>query len=189
MNQTKAKPNHGDISFNHVAAVADRMVWTGRLPTLNAICEELNVRSINKKVGQYFALWKAGHNHARVEKTHIADLPPELQHLLAEAFERRVTALTAKLNAESAEIQVDRDRLVKVNEQQAAQIEALMLSLGDAEVKIADQERRISRLKKEIAAERDAHVRTEQSVRDAMQDLTRAEHAPEDSFPESSGGA
>ena len=188
MRQNKVKPNHADINFNDVAAVADRMVWTGRLPTLSAICEELNVRSTGK-VGQYFAMWKAAHSHNQSDKTHIADLPSELQHLLAEAFEKRVAALTAKLNAESAEIQVDRDRLVKINEQQAARIQALMLALGDAEVKIADRDRRISSLKKEIAAERDAHVRTEQRIRDAMQELTRVEHTLEDFSPESSGGA
>lgn len=40
-----------------------------------------------------------------------------LQHHFAEAFERRVSPLLAKLNAESAEIGVDRDRLGKVSEQ------------------------------------------------------------------------
>jgi uncharacterized coiled-coil protein SlyX len=188
MRQFKVKPNGENIDFNDVAAVADRMVWTGRLPTLEAICEELNVRNTDK-VGQYFALWRTGHGHNQSEKTHIADLPPELQHLLAEAFERRVASLTAKLNAESAEIQIDRDRLVKINEQQAAQITALMRALGDAEAKIANQEKRIAGLRKEIAAERDAHVKTEQRIRDAMQELTRVEHTLESPFPETSGGA
>jgi hypothetical protein len=188
MRQIKTKPNHADVGFNDVAAVADRMVWTGRLPTLKAICEELNIRS-SDKIGRYFALWKAGHGEARAEKTHIADLPPELQHLLAEAFEKRMTALTARLSAESGETRADRDRLLKINEEQAVRIEALMLALGDAEARIADLNRQVSRLTQEIAAERDAHIKTERRIRDAMQELTKVEHTLEDFLPESSGGA
>jgi hypothetical protein len=139
MKQIKVKPNHADIDFNDVVVVADNILRAGRLPTLNAICEALGMRDI-EKVRQYFTLWKAGHGHTRTEKTHIADLPLELQYLLAEAFERRVIALTAKLNAQFSEIQVDRDRLLKINEEQAAQIQALMLALGEAETRIADQD-------------------------------------------------
>jgi hypothetical protein len=155
MNQIKVKANHLDLNFNTVAAIADRMAWTGRLPTLCAICEELHVQSTDK-VKQYFELWKTRYTNNGAEKTHIADLSSQLQHLLAEAFERRVIALKAKLKAEGAEIRVDRDRLAKINEQKDAKIEALMLALGDAEVKIADQARRISRLKNEMAVERNA---------------------------------
>ncbi|MGA2226594.1 MAG: hypothetical protein ABSH41_19320 [Syntrophobacteraceae bacterium] len=163
MNQIKVKANHSNIDFNSVAAVADRMVWTGRLPSLNSICGELHVQS-SDEVNQYFELWKTRYCCNGVEKTHIADLSSELKHLLAEAFEKRVIALRAKLKAESAEIRVDRDRLVKINEQKDAKIEALMLALGDAEVKIADQARRISRLKNEVAVGRDAVAKAEQRI-------------------------
>ena len=46
--KAKVKPGSVNISFEDVAAVADRMAWTGRLPTLSAVCKELNVRSIDK---------------------------------------------------------------------------------------------------------------------------------------------
>ncbi len=167
--QIKNKRSSVNVSFEDVAAVADRMVWTGKLPTADAICEELNARSIDR-VRQCLTLWKAGYNHIHAEnhihggKTRIAHITPELEHLVSEVFEGRITALKAKLKAEYAEIRIDRDRLVKVNEQQAAQIEALMLALGDAEVKIADQARRISRLKTEIAAGRDALAKAEQRI-------------------------
>jgi hypothetical protein len=161
MNQIKVKQNHSDLNFNTVAGIADRMAWTGRPPTLCGICEELHVESTDE-VMQYFELWKARYSSDGVEKTHIADLSSELKHLLAEAFEKRVIALRAKLKAESAEIRVDRDRLAKINEHKDAKIEALMLALGDAEVKIADQARRISRLKNEVAVGRDALAKAEQ---------------------------
>jgi transposase len=163
MNQIKVKPNHLDLNFNTVAAIADRMVWTGRPPTLCAICEELHVQSTDE-VDQYFELWKTRYCCNGVEKTHIADLSSELKHLLAETFEKRVIALRAKLKAESAEIRVDRDRLAKINEHKDAKIEALMLALGDAEVKIADQARRISRLKNEVAVGRDALAKAEKRI-------------------------
>jgi hypothetical protein len=161
MKQTKVRPDHPDLDFNDVAAVADRMVWTGRPPTVSAICEELNTACIDR-VRQCFALWKAGYNHSHAQKTHILDLPSEFQHLLAEGFERRIIASEAKLKAECAEIRADRDRLAKINEHKDAQIQALMLALGDAEVKIADQARRISRLRKGIAEGRDALRKAEQ---------------------------
>jgi hypothetical protein len=186
MNQVKAKPNHLDLDFNKVAAIADRMVWTGKLPTLCAICEQLHVRSTDK-VKEYFESWKTLYSVNGAEKTHIADLPSESKHLLGEAFERRVMALRAKLNAEIAEIRADRNRLAEINEQKDAQIQALMLALGDAEVKIADQARRISTLKNEMAVERNALAKAEQRIRDARQELTRAEHSLED-YPSDMGG-
>jgi len=79
-------------------------------------------------------------------------------------FERRITALRARLKAECAEIRADRDRLAKIKEQKDSQIQALMLALGDAEVKIADQSRRISRLRKEIAERCDASGKAEQKI-------------------------
>jgi hypothetical protein len=167
MNQIKIRPNLVDINFNEVAAIADRMVWTGKLPTLSAICRELKVRNVDK-ARQYFELWRAGYSRNWPEKTHIADLPPELQHLMAEAFERGVTGLRTKLNAECAKLRVERDRLKKVVEQQSADIKALTVALGDAEAKIGEQARQITRLKNEIDGQRDAHTRTEQRIHEAM---------------------
>jgi chromosome segregation ATPase len=188
MRQIKLKPNDPDISFKEVAEVADRMVWTGRLPNLSAICKELHVRSTDE-VNQYFELWKIQSSGNGAEKTHIADMSSELKHLLAEAFERRLIALKAKLNAENTEIRVDRDRLAQINEQKDAQIQALMLALGDAEVKIADQARRICRLKNEMAVERNASAKAEQRIRDARQELTGAKPTLEDHPADMSGGA
>ncbi len=189
MKKVKVKSNHADMDFNDVAAVADRMASDRKTPELELdFCDELTVRNIDE-VGHNFASRKAGQGHVRAEKTHITDLPSELQHLLADAFERRVTASKEKLKAESAEIRVDRDRLVKVNEQQGAQIEALMLALGDAEVKIADQARRIARLKNEIAEGRAALAKSEKRIRDARQELTRVKNTLEDHPSDMSGGA
>lgn len=161
MKVIKFKSNREDISFSEVAAVADRMVWTGKVPTVNAICEDLNTDRIDR-VRQCFALWKAGYNHIQARKTHIADLPPELQHMLNESFESQISALKARLEAECEELRRERDRLAKINEQKDAQIMALTLALGDAEVKIADQVRRISRLKNEAAGECGARAKTEE---------------------------
>jgi hypothetical protein len=188
LRQIKLKPNHPDISFNKVAEVADRMVWTGRLPTQSAICEELHVHNTGK-VKQFFELWKTRYGSNGLEKTHIADLSSELKQALADGFEQRLIALKAKLNAESAEILVDRDRLAKMNKRKDAQIEALMLALVDAEVKIADQARRISRLKNEMAVMRNALAKAEQRIGDARRELNRAEHSLEDHPSDMSGGA
>lgn len=188
MNQIKTRSNPVDISFNDVAAAADRMVWTGKVPTLGAICDELKARNVDK-ARQYFELWRAGYSRNRPEKTHIADLPPELQHLMAEAFERGVTGLRTKLNAECSKLRVERDRLKKVIEQQSEDIKALTLALADAEAKIGEQARQITRLKNEIDAGRGAHARTEQRIHDAMRELMKVEHTLDDSFPESAGGA
>jgi uncharacterized sporulation protein YeaH/YhbH (DUF444 family) len=142
--QAKMKPSRVSLSFKNVVEIAERMVWAGRRPTLSAICEELKVRC-NDRVQRYFALWEAGYSHAGEDKTHITDLPSELQHLLADAFERRVI----KLQAECAQMRADRDRLVNVNEQQTAQIEALTAALGNAEARIDEQARRIAGLENE----------------------------------------
>jgi hypothetical protein len=150
MDQTRVKPNHSDIDFNRVAAIADLMVWTGRLPTLDAICEGLHVQSTDE-VKQYFELWKARYSSDGAGKTRSTDLSYEFKNLLAESFERRMNALRSRFYAESARIRTDRDRLADMNQQKDAQIEALILVLGEAEVKIADQARLIIRLKQQIA--------------------------------------
>ena len=103
------------------------------------------------------------------DKTHIADLSSELQHLMSEAFERRVIALKAKLRAECDEIRVDRDRLITVNERQAARIDALSAELGYAQTRIDEQARRIAMLKNEIASERNLRTKIEQQTRNARQ--------------------
>ncbi len=97
---------------------------------------------------------KEGAGHARAIKTHIADLPADLQHLLTEEFEREVMAFRAKLQSEYAEIKKDRDELANRNEQLCALLESLTLTLNDAEIEATEFAMRIARLKNEINAER-----------------------------------
>lgn len=152
---SKVRQNNPEVKIKEVVAVADRMAWTGRLPTVDSISEELNTANIDR-VRQCLTLWKVRHNPGEVEKTQISDFPPEVQHFLMEAFEKRVAAMEAKLNAQAPEALAQRDMLATVNEQQAAQIEALVLALADAEVKIADQDKRLSSLRKQIGFQQQA---------------------------------
>ena len=92
--------------------------------------------------------------HARAIKTHISDLPVDLQHLLTEEFEREIMAFRAKLESEYAEIKRDRDELANQNEQLCALLESLTLTLNDAEIEATEFAMRIARLKNEIVAER-----------------------------------
>jgi hypothetical protein len=188
MQQVKTRTSSVNISFEKVAEAAERILRAGRRPTLNAICKELNFWSVDK-VRQYVALWKAGYSPMRTDKTHILDLPSDLQRLLADDFERRVVALRTKLKAECYEIRVDRDRLVIVNEQRASQIETLNSALMDAEAKLEKQARQVARLENELASERNIRIQMEQRIRDARQELTNMEHRLENPLQESGGGA
>ena len=67
---------------------------------------------------------KEGAGHARAIKTHVADLPSDLQRLLAEEFEHEVIALS-KTPSEYAEIKRDRDELANQNEQLCAILKSL----------------------------------------------------------------
>jgi methyl-accepting chemotaxis protein len=138
---------------------------------------------------QHISLVKGGRLYAQAIKTHVADLPLKAQNLLAEEFEREVIAFREKLESEYAEIKRDKNQLAVLNEQQSVRIDNLTEALKNASATMNEQARRISQLKNEIVAERDAHARTEQRIRNAMQELTRVEHTLDDSFPESSGGA
>lgn len=160
----KVKPNHTDIRFKDLAAIADHMLCTGRLPTVNMIDSNLKTGN-TEKMAQSLTLRRAWHNHGQAPKTQITDFRPGVQHLVAEAFEKRVTALAAKLDAQSQKARAEREMLVNANARQAAQIEALVLALADAEVQIADQDKRILRLKKQIALEREAMAGAEQPIR------------------------
>ncbi|MDR3556816.1 MAG: DNA-binding protein [Syntrophobacteraceae bacterium] len=152
--KSNVRQNDSDVKIKDVAAVADRMVWAGRMPTVDSISKELNAGNIDR-VRQCLTLWKAGYNHRHAEKTPITDFPPEVQPLV-QAFEKRVTALEAKLKAQSPEALTQRNLLAQVNERQAAQIDALVLALADAEVKIADQDKRLSSLRKQIGFQQQA---------------------------------
>lgn len=156
--KSKVSQNDSDVKIKDVTAVADRMVWTGRLPTVDSISEELNTGNIDR-VRQCLTLWKLRHNPGEVKKTHITDFPPEVQHYLTEAFEKRVAELETRLKGQFSKALAQRDMLVKVNERQAAQIDALVRALADAEVKVADQDKRISGLRKQINFQQQALVK------------------------------
>ena len=150
----KIRRNDPDVKIEAVMAAADRMVWTGRL---------FNTENIDS-VRQCLALWKARRNPAQVENIHIAALSPEVREFPMEAFEKRVTSLEEKLEARSSHVLADEDLLVKVNERQAAQIEALMLALSDAEGKITDQEKRIRSLRKQIGFQQQALAKAKRRI-------------------------
>ena len=96
-------------------------------------------------------------------KTHIADIPPNVQNLLADEFERKVVSFRAKLEAKYAEIKRDKSRLIVLNGRQSAEIDHLRTTLEEASAKVVEQSMRIARLESEIAAERVPHERAEQA--------------------------
>jgi chromosome segregation ATPase len=125
------------------------------------------------KIQQNIAPVNGSYSHARAIKTHIADLPAGLQHLVAEEFEREVAAFRAKLEFEYSEIKRVRDELADLNEQQSAQIDSLTVALKGAGAKIAEQAMWIAGLENEISAWRGALAKAEQRIRDARQELTK----------------
>jgi chromosome segregation ATPase len=170
-----------------VTAIADRLKKAGKHPDLRAVCAQPDFQRVEMNRQNISAL-KWG-SQARAIKTHVADLPSDVQNLLAEEFEQRVIALREKLESEYAEIKRGRNELAVLNERQSARIESLKARLKDASVKIAEQAGLIAQLKNEIAVGREALAKAEQRMRDARQGLTKVEHKLDDPFPESSGGA
>ncbi len=179
MNQIRAK--------HSVAAIADRLGKTGKSPVPQTILTGTDSRGRGNQ--QHISSLMGGRRRAQAIKTHVADLPVQVQKLLAEEFEREVIAFREKLESEYSEAKRDKNQLAALNEKQSDAIDNLTAALKDASTKISEQARRIAQLNHEIAAERDAHARTELRIRDAMQELVRVEHTLDDSFPESSGGA
>jgi chromosome segregation ATPase len=128
-------------------------------------------------------------SHTRAAKTHIADLPPYLQRLLAEEFERGIIGLHEKFEAEYSRVKRDRDKLANLNEGQSARIQSLTAALEEVGARVHEQDRRIEQLKDEIAAERESREKMEQRIRDARKELTKVELQLDEPFPESGGGA
>ena len=91
-----------------VTRIADSLKKAGESPVLLAVCAGRDIHG-SGKVQQNIAPSKGRYSHARAIKTHIADLPVDLQHLLAEEFEREVMAFRATLESEYLEIKRDRD--------------------------------------------------------------------------------
>ena len=170
-----------------VTAIADRLKRAGKQPALRAVCAQADFQRVELNQQNISAL-KWG-SPARAIKTHVADLPSDVQNLLAEEFEQRVIAFREKLESEYAEIKRGRNELAVLNERQSARIESLKATIKDASAKITEQAGLIAQLKNELAVGREALTKAEQRIRDARQGLTKVEHKLDDPFPESSGGA
>jgi septal ring factor EnvC (AmiA/AmiB activator) len=157
MNQIRAK--------HTVTGIGGRLKNAGKLPVLRAVCSGMDIHG-NGMIQQNIALLQGRYSRARAIKTHIADLPADLQHLVAEEFERGVMAFRAKLESEYSEIKRDRDELANQNEQLFALLKSLSLTLDGAEIEATEFAMRIARLKNEIAAER-ARAKAGQRMRTA----------------------
>ena len=177
MNQIRAK--------HSVTAIADRLKKVEKHPTLRAVCAQADFQRTEMK---NISSLKWG-GQARAIKTHVADLPSEVQNLLAEEFEQKVIAFREKLESEYAEIKRERNELADLHAQQSAKIEFLTVALVDARAKMGERASLIAQLKNEIAVGRETLAKAEQRIRDARQGLTKVEHKLDDPFPESSGGA
>ena len=137
-----------------VTRTAHRVKEAGRPLALRAVCSGMDTQEMAEVQVQGHSALKGRHSHARVVKTHIADTPSALQHLLGEDFERGVIALRTRLESEYAEIKRDRDELAKQNAQLFALLESVSLTLDGFEIEATEFAMRMARLKDEIAAER-----------------------------------
>jgi chromosome segregation ATPase len=152
-----------------MSGAVDRVKNAGRSPVLRLVCSLTDDR--------------------KGAKTHVMDLPADLQRLLAEDFEQGMIDLHAKLESDYYEAKRDRDKLAGLIERQSARIESLEAALNAAGAKVEEQARRIEQLKNEIAAEQKSREKMAERIRDTRLELTKVEHRLEDPFPESSGGA
>jgi hypothetical protein len=143
---------------------AHRVKEAGGPLVLRAVCSGMDTQKMAEVQGRPAS--KGRHGRARVVKTHIADAPSALQHLLGEDFERGVIALRTRLESEYAEIKRDRDELANQNEELLALLESLSLTLDNAEIEATEYAMRIARIKNEIAAER-ARAKAGQRMRAA----------------------
>lgn len=176
------------IGTNHrVTSIGNRLKKAGKPPVPGTDFTGMDTQKT--AVVQRRLSLKARQSEARAVKTHIADLPPYLQRLLAEEFERGIIDLHAKFESDYARVKSDRDELSKLKEGQSARIESLTAALEEVGAKVDEQVRRIEQLKSEIASEREYRERVEQRIRDARMELTKVEHRLDEPFPESGGGA
>ncbi|MDR3556815.1 MAG: hypothetical protein P4L55_18840 [Syntrophobacteraceae bacterium] len=101
--------------------------------------------------------------HGDSIRTHIADIPPNVQNLLADEFERKVITLRAKLETKYAAIKKEKNKVAALNREQSAEIDHLRTTLEEASSKVVEQSRQIARLESEIASERHNLERSEQA--------------------------
>ena len=160
-----------------VTSIADRLKRAGQQPALRAVCAQVDFQRTETNQQNISSL-KWG-SQARAIKTHIADLPSDVQNLLAEEFEQRVIAFREKLESEYAEIKRDRNELAVLNERQSAEIESLKsalkyasakiefltVALINARAKMAERAGLIGQLKNEIAVGHEPETKAEQRIR------------------------
>ena len=173
---------------HRVTRTADHLKKAGGSPALRAVCAQMDIQMTSGNHPDTESS-KQGQALVRAMKTHVAYLAPDLQHVLAEEFEREVIAFRKKLEAKYADVKRCRDELANLNERRFAEIESLRAALEEVGAKVGKQARLIEHLKKEIVAERESRGQIEQRIRDARRDLTKVEHRLDDPLPESGGGA
>ncbi|MDR3556308.1 MAG: hypothetical protein P4L55_16260 [Syntrophobacteraceae bacterium] len=129
---------------------------------------------------------KSQGRHVDLVRTHIADIPPNVQNLLADEFERKVITLHtlhAKLEAKYAEVNKDKKRLTALNRRQSVQIDNLKTALEETCSRVVEQSRRIARLENEIASERDSHQRGEKANSECADESAKVWHKLDDCHP------
>lgn len=101
---------------------------------------------------------------------------------------RQTRVFCSELEIENSQLKSDMDALTKENEHKAIQILTLQLALSETEKRVAEELKRIERLKADITAERVARVRAEKRIREARQQLTQVENRLEVPDPPDLGG-
>jgi hypothetical protein len=109
---TLTKPGRQGVSFEAVAATAEKIAAEGGTPTLRGIRERLGMGSLGT-IQAHLKAWKDGHAPAVMPAN--VTLPEALQASLLAEIDRQVRQGLAGLKAELTEVRRERDELAEEN--------------------------------------------------------------------------
>lgn len=162
---TLTKPGRQGVSFEAVAAVAEKIAAEGGTPTLRGIRERLGVGSLGT-IQAHLKAWKDG----RAPATTPADvrLPEGLQAALLTEIDRQVRQGKAGLEANLAEVRRERDELAEENarlEGVIAELREELDSVKEHAARMDEQAKSHADLQQEETAKREKAERECQATR------------------------
>ena len=164
-------PREASITYEQVAAIADRIKAAGGKPTPRQIRERHGSGSLGT-IHKLFQRWEGGHP---ISTEAGSALPPALQRAILDfVMQERATA-RADLDAKLSDLQAAADELAAESERQTDHIQTLENALQASQEEKAALAGRIEQMETDRSAARDEAARERQAAEATRTELAKAQ--------------
>ena len=164
-------PGRLGVTFDEVAAAADRITARAERPTLRGVRAELGTGSLGT-IQKHLADGQAGR---RQIETASVTLPTEIQRVILFEIERNVAEARSRLETELADLKSDRDTLAEETEQQASALQKAERHADEQSTEIGRQAGMIEQLQRDLTDVKEQITREREAAETARKAAALAE--------------